>query len=88
MRKAALQYTLGRFGLFFLIAIVLWGGSGLLGHSLNGLTLLLVAALVSSALGYVIFAPQRRALAEAIDGQRHAKAEQAAQRRARIENDS
>ena len=88
MKKAALQYTLGRFGLFALVAIILWGGSGLLGKSLNGLPLLLVAAMVSSLLGYVLFARQRQALAEALDGQRHTKADQAAERRARIENES
>ena len=88
MRKAALVYTLGRFGLFFLVAIVLWGGSGLAGHGLNGLPLLLLAALISSAVGYVLFAPQRRALAEALDGQRRVKAEQATERRARLDNES
>jgi len=88
MKKAALVYTFGRFGLFFLVVVILWGASGLLGHTLNGLPLLLAAALISSAIGYVVFAPQRRALAEAIDGQRQAKAEQSAARRARIENES
>jgi hypothetical protein len=88
MRKAALQYTLGRFGLFALVAIILWGASGLLGHSLNGLPLLFVAALISSLLGYVLFARQRQALAEALDGQRRVRAEQDAERRARIENES
>ena len=88
MRRAALVYTVGRFGLFALVAIILWGGSGLLGKDLNGLPLLLVAALVSSALGYVLFARQRQQLAEALDEQRKARAEQVAQRRARIENES
>jgi cell division protein FtsL len=88
MRRAALVYTLGRFGLFALVAIILWGGAGLLGKDLNGLPLLLVAALLSSALGYVVFARQRQALAEALDDQRKAKADQVAARRARIENES
>ena len=88
MRKAALVYTFGRFGLFLLVAIILWGGSGVTGHSLNGLPLLLVSALVSSALGFVLFARQRRELAEALDGKRQDKAQQIAERRARIENES
>jgi hypothetical protein len=88
MKRAALIYTFGRFGLFALVAIILWGATGLVGHSLNGLPLLLLAALISSALGYVLFARQRHALAGAIDGQRHAKAEKDAERRARIENES
>ena len=88
MRRAALVYTLGRFGLFALVTIILWGGAGLVGKDLNGLPLLLLAALISSVLGYVLFSRQRQTLAEALDGQRKAKAEQVAQRRARIENES
>ncbi len=88
MRRAALLYTLGRFGLFLLVALILWSGAGLLGKDLNGLPLLLAAALLSSALGYVLFARQRQALAEALDGQRKVKAEQDAARRARLENES
>jgi cell division protein FtsL len=88
MRRAARVYTLGRFGLFALVAIILWGAAGVLDKDLNGLPLLLLAALISSALGYVLFARQRQALAEALDGQRRAKAEQVAERRARIENES
>jgi cell division protein FtsL len=88
MRRAALVYTFGRFGLFAIVLIILWGASGLIGHQLKGLPLLLLAALLSSALGYVLFASQRRALAEALDGQRRTKAEQDAARRARIESES
>ena len=88
MRRAALLYTLGRFGLFGIIAVILWGASGIADHQLNGLPLLLAAALLSSALGYVVFARQRQALAEALDGQRQAKTQQVAERRARIENES
>jgi O-antigen ligase len=87
MRKAALLYTLGRFGLFAVLAVVVWGASGLLGHQLNGLPLLLVAALLSSVLGYVLFARQRQALAEALDARRQERAEQHAQQRARLENE-
>ena len=88
MRRAVLLYTLGRFGLFAIIAVILWGASGVAGHQLNGLPLLLAAALLSSALGYVVFARQRQALAEALDGQRQAKTQQVADRRARIETES
>jgi cell division protein FtsL len=88
MRRAALLYALGRFGVFLLVAVILWGGSGLLGHTLNGLPLLLVAALLSSLIGYVLFARQRRELAEAIDAQRREKAAQDAARRERIESES
>ena len=88
MRRAALVYTLGRFGLFALVTIILWGGAGILGAHLNGLPLLLMAALISSVIGYFLFARQRATLAEALDGQRKAKAEQVVERRARIENES
>jgi hypothetical protein len=87
MRRAALLYTFGRFGLFLLVALVVWGASGLLGHQLNGLPLLLVAALLSSALGYVLFARQRLALAEALDSKRQARTQQVAEQRARLENE-
>jgi hypothetical protein len=87
MRKAALLYTLGRFGLFALLAVVVWGASGLLGHQLNGLPLLLVAALLSSVLGYVLFARQRQALAEALDAKRRSRSAEIAQQRARLENE-
>jgi hypothetical protein len=87
MRKAALLYTLGRFGLFALLAVVVWGASGLLGHQLNGLPLLLVAALLSSVLGFFVFARQREALAQALDAKRLSRAEQVAQQRARLENE-
>lgn len=87
MRRAALLYTFGRFGLFLLVALVIWGASGVLGHQLNGLPLLLVAALLSSGLGYVLFARQRLALAEALDGKRQARAQQVAEQRARLENE-
>lgn len=85
MRRAALIYSLGRFALFLLVAVLTWAVSGLLGHQLNGLPLLLLAALVSSALGYVVFARQRRQLAEALAAQRETKAQQLAERRARLD---
>jgi hypothetical protein len=88
MGRAALTYALARFGLFLLVAVILWGGAGLLGADVNGLPLLLGAALVSSLLGYVLFARQRQALAEALDAQRRTRAEQLAAREARLENES
>jgi hypothetical protein len=88
MRRAALLYTFGRFGLFLVVAIVIWGASGLVGEQLNGLPLLLVSALLSSALGYFLFARQRVALAEALDDKRRARTQQIAEQRARLENES
>lgn len=88
MRRAALAYALARFGLFVIVAVILWGGAGLLGAHVNGLPLLLVAAIVSSVLGYVLFARQRQALAEAVDAQRRTREAQAAARTARLENES
>ena len=88
MGRAALTYALARFGLFLLVAVILWGGAGLLGADVNGLPLLLGAALVSSVLGYVLFARQRQALAEALDAQRRTRAEQLAAREARLESES
>lgn len=88
MRKAALIYSVGRIGMFLLTALLVFSVSGLLGHELNGLPLVLPAALISSVLGYVIFAPQRRQLAEAVESARAAKTAQIAERRARLENES
>jgi len=88
MGRAALTYALARFGLFLLVAVILCGGAGLLGADVNGLPLLLGAALVSSVLGYVLFSRQRQALAEALDAQRRARAEQVAAREARLESES
>ena len=88
MRKAALVYGAGRVGLFLLSAALIWGLSGVLGHQLNGLPLVLVAALISSVLGYTVFAPQRRQLAEAVERGRLAKVAKIAERRARLENES
>jgi hypothetical protein len=87
MRKAALVYTLGRFGLFALLAVVVWGASGVLGHQLNGLPLLLVAAVLSSVLGFFLFSRQRQALGEALETKRQVREAQVAQQRARLENE-
>lgn len=88
MGRAALSYALARFALFLVAAAILWGGGGLIGAHVNGLPLLLLAAVLSSVLGYVLFARQRHALAEAVDAQRRARAEQVAAREARLENES
>ncbi|HUR14435.1 MAG TPA: DUF4229 domain-containing protein [Mycobacteriales bacterium] len=88
MGRAAATYALARFGLFLLVALVLWGVADLLDADLNGLPLLLGAAIVSSALGYVLFARQRIALAEAVDAQRRARADDVAARAARLEIES
>lgn len=87
MRRAALLYAAGRFGLFLLVAALVWAGGQLFDYSINGLELLLVAFLVSSVLGIWLFSGQRRALAEALDAQRRAKAEEVASRRARLDED-
>jgi hypothetical protein len=87
MRRAALFYTFGRFGLFAILVVIVWGASGLLGHELTGLPLLAVAALLSSLLGFVLFARQRQALAEALDAKRRARAAEVAHQRARLENE-
>jgi len=85
LRKAALLYTVGRFGLFLLVALLVYVGTGAAGDQLNGLPLALVAALLSSVVGYVIFAPQRRQLADALAARRQAKTEQIVARRARLD---
>jgi hypothetical protein len=85
MRKAAAVYAVGRVGLFLLVAALVWLGGRALGRDVNGLELLLVAFAGSSLLGIWLFSRQRRELAEALDAQRKAKAEQVAARRARLD---
>ena len=87
MRRAALLYAAGRFGLFLVVALLLWTLSKALGYDLNGIPLLLAAFVVSSLLGIWVFSRQRRALAEALDAQRRARAEEIAARRARLDED-
>ena len=86
LRRAFLTYTLGRLGLFVLVAVIAWAGSGLLGHEINGLPLLLVAALGSTALSFVLLRPQRDRFSEAITADRAAKAAALAERRARLDS--
>jgi membrane protein implicated in regulation of membrane protease activity len=87
MRRAALRYAAGRLGLFVLMAALVWLGGQALGRDVNGLELLLVAFALSSVLGIWLFSRQRRELAEALDAQRKAKAEQVAARRARLDQE-
>ena len=50
LRRAFLAYTLGRLGLLVLVAVIVWGASGLLGEPVNGLPLLLLALPLQIAL--------------------------------------
>ncbi len=88
MKRAAGLYALGRFGLFLLVALLLWLGAKAFGAELNGLALLLVAFAVSSLIGYWLFGRQRQLLADEVDAHRKAKAERVAARRARLDEDS
>lgn len=85
MRRAALGYAAGRFGLFALVALLLWLGGQLLDADVNGLSLLLLAFAVSSILGYLLFGDQRRQLAESLDARRQERVAEDARRRARLD---
>ncbi len=86
VRRAALTYTLGRFGLFVLVALLVWSGTGALGHQVNGLPLLLASLLLSAVGSLFVFARQRQELAAALAARRDAKTEELARRRARLDN--
>lgn len=86
--KATLTYTAGRFGLFALVALLIWAGTGAFGHQLNGLPLLLLALVLSAIGSLFLFARQRQQLADAIAAKREAKDEEIARRRARLEGDA
>ena len=86
MRRAWLTYTFGRLGLFVLSTVIIWGGSGLLGHAVNGMPLLLGALILSSVLAFALLRGQREAFAQAIQASRAAKAETLAARRARLDD--
>jgi len=87
LRKPAFVYTVGRLGLFVLVALLLRSGAGLVGTSLNGLPLLLAALLVSSLISLFLLAGPRQQLAEALASQRSTKTAELAARRARLEDD-
>jgi hypothetical protein len=88
VKRSFLALTLGRVGLFLLCALLVRLVSVALDHPINGLTLLLVALLISSPIGVLVFSSQRQAVAEALVARKDVRARQAAERRARIENDS
>lgn len=87
MTRQALTYTLGRFALFALSALLLWSGAGVVGLRFNGLPLLLAALLVSSLLSLSLLKRQREAFADSLVVKRDAKTAQIAARRARLEQD-
>ncbi|MGB8651792.1 MAG: DUF4229 domain-containing protein [Mycobacteriales bacterium] len=87
LRRTALVYSFGRFGLFLVVALLIWSVTGLVGHQINGFPLLLAALLLSSIVGLFVFARQRERFAEALQAKRAAKAQQIADRRARLEGD-
>ena len=86
LRRAFLTYTLGRFGLFLLTAIIAWAIAGLTGHDINGLTLLFLGLVGSTVLSFVMLRPQRDAFALAIASEREAKAQALAAQRARLDD--
>ena len=87
LRRSALLFTLARFGLFIVMALLIWSGTGAVGHQLNGFPLLLAALLVSSMVGLFLFSRQRQQFAEALAAQRDAKTAQLEERRARLEDE-
>lgn len=88
MKKAAVLYGLGRFGLFLVAAALLWTGARALGTELNGLPLLLAAMVLSSFAGIWVFSRQRAQLAEALQAKREAREQAIAERRARLDRES
>jgi hypothetical protein len=86
LRRAFLTYTLGRLGLFVLVAVIVWGASGLLGNQLNGMPLLLLSLIGSSVLALLLLRAQRDRFGQALALQRAAKAEDVAARRARLDD--
>jgi hypothetical protein len=86
LRRAWLTYTLGRLGLFVLVALLAWGAAGLLGHPLDGMPLLLVALIGSALLSMVLLRAQRDRFGQALAEGRAAKAAEQAARRARLDD--
>lgn len=87
MKKQALVYTLGRFGLFVSSSLLLWSAAGALGFDFNGLPLLLAALLLSSLLSIALLKRQRMALAESLAASRQAKVAELTERQARLKVD-
>lgn len=86
MRRAFLVYTLGRLGLFLLVSVLVWGGFGVAGHSINGAPLLLLSLIGSSVLSFVLLRDQRDRFAQALAESRAAKAGRLAAQRARLDD--
>ena len=86
LRRAFVTYTLGRIGLLVLVAIIVWGATGLLGEPVNGLPLLLLALIGSSVLALFLLRAQRDRFGQALAADRAAKAETAAARRGRLDD--
>jgi len=87
MKRAALVYAAGRFGLFLVAAALIWTGARAAGTDINGLPLLLAAMVVSSFAGIWVFSRQRAELAEALAARRDAKTREIAERRARLDRE-
>jgi hypothetical protein len=68
------------------VAVIAWGASGLLGHPLNGMPLLLVALIGSAVLALILLRDQRDRFGQALAEGRAAKAQTAAERRARLDD--
>ena len=66
MTRAFLVFTLARFLLFLLFAMLSWSVAGLLGYELNGFVLLIVALVLSSLAGVFLLAGPRAKLAAAL----------------------
>jgi peptidoglycan/LPS O-acetylase OafA/YrhL len=84
LRRAFLTYTLGRFGLFLLSAIILYSAAGLLGNDVNGLTLLLFSLIASALLSAFFLRPQRERFSQAVTESRERRAAALAEQRARL----
>ncbi|MCU1600009.1 MAG: hypothetical protein JWO22_718 [Frankiales bacterium] len=87
LRRAFLVYTLGRLGLFVVVAALIWSGFGLAGTSINGMPLLLLSLIGSSVLALVLLRAQRDRFGQALAEQRAAKASELAARQARLDSD-
>ncbi len=88
MRRPAVLYSLGRFGLFVSCSLLLWSAAGALGYSFNGLPLLFAGLLLSSFLSLVMLKRQREELAAALAAKREAKVAELTARRARLDESS
>ncbi len=87
LRRAFLVYTLGRVGLFVVVALLVWSGFGLTGTSINGMPLLLISLIGSSVLALVLLRDQRDRFGQALADKRAQKAAEVAARQARLGND-